>query len=205
MDSFVAFGMSEILSDALRNKLIDAAVIAADGCGTAVVTDPNIVQGLGGRISRVVYTEPIKKVINAIGSANVINPLTAEINSVEGTKNAFLMGHKTVAVTTPSIKDAKTIRNIYGNKVIILGIHTTGMSKEDSILAFDIFDIVTACASKYIREECYKRSGILIAGNKVPVYAITDIGKNMVKLRLNGLGMRSCGLSDKQYPPRPLI
>ena len=50
MKDFLNFGVSEMLSLALTEHLIDAAVIAADGCGTVVLEDPEIVQGMGGRI-----------------------------------------------------------------------------------------------------------------------------------------------------------
>ena len=65
MQNFLNFGVSETLSSALINKRIDCAVIAADGCGTAVITDPALVQGLGGRISGICETEPIPKVVEA--------------------------------------------------------------------------------------------------------------------------------------------
>ena len=82
MPDFLSFGISEILSTALKNGLIDAAVIVADGCGTAVVTDPEIVQGLCGRISAIIETSPLERVIDAVGKDYVLDPETAEINAV---------------------------------------------------------------------------------------------------------------------------
>ena len=87
MPDFLSFGISEILSTALKNGLIDAAVIVADGCGTAVVTDPEIVQGLCGRISAVIETSPIKTVMDAVGKDYVLNPETAEIDMLSDRKS----------------------------------------------------------------------------------------------------------------------
>ena len=80
MNYFLNFGISEIMSLALKNKLIDAAVMAADGCGTVILEDPEIVQGLGGRISGIMETEPIAKVINDVGEERVLDPKTARID-----------------------------------------------------------------------------------------------------------------------------
>lgn len=205
MDNFLAFGISETLSSALMSGTIDAAVIAADGCGTAVITDPRIVQGMGGRISGICETEPIQKVVDAVGASNMLDPETARIDMVEGAHKAFQMGYKTVAVTTPFVKDAMDMRDMYGDNVVLIGVHTTGMSEEDAGKAFETFDIITACASKHLREECRRRPDTLVAGSKVPVYAITPIGKRMVQAKLDELGRKAWDQSVPEEPPEPLI
>ena len=53
---YITFGVSEILSSSLKNGNIDSAVIVADGCGTAVITEPELLQGMCGRISGLVET-----------------------------------------------------------------------------------------------------------------------------------------------------
>lgn len=205
MKDFLAFGISETLCLALQQKRIEAAVIAADGCGTSVITDPELVQGMGGRISGICETEPIPAVVEAIGPENMLDPATARIDMEAGVEKAFSMGYKKVAVTTPSVESALRIRQKHGDDVVIIGVHTTGMSEEDAKTAFDTFDIITSCASKYLREECARRPDTLIAGNKVPVYGITDIGKAMVGAKLEQLGRTPTDPSAPQEPPEPLI
>lgn len=205
MKDFLAFGISETLSLALQQGTIEAAVIAADGCGTAVITDPEIVQGMGGRISGICETEPIPAVVEAVGPENMLDPETARIDMEAGTEKAFAMGYKKVAVTTPFVDSALRIRQKHGGDVVIIGVHTTGMSEEDARKAFDVFDIITSCASRYLREECARRPDTLIAGNKVPVYGITDIGKAMVGAKLEQLGRKPTDPSAPQEPPEPLI
>ena len=205
MKDFLAFGISETLSLALQQGRIEAAVIAADGCGTAVITDPELVQGMGGRISGICETEPISAVVEAIGPENMLDPETARIDMEAGAEKAFAMGYRKVAVTTPFVDSALRIRRKHGDDAVIIGVHTTGMSEEDAKKAFDVFDIITSCASKHLREECKRRPDTLIAGNKVPVYGITDIGKAMVGAKLEQLGRTPTDPSAPQEPPEPLI
>ena len=205
MDNFLSFGISEILCLALKNRRIDAAVIAADGCGSAVITEPSLVQGMGGRISGICETEPIPKVVDAIGPENMVDPATARIDQVEGVGLAYSKKFRKVAVTTPFVKDAQMLRDIYGSELIIIGVHTTGMSEEDAKAAFEVFDIITACASRYLREECHKRDDILVVGNKVPVYGVSEAGKVLVQDKLDELGKEPWNPSVPEEPPVPLL
>jgi putative methanogenesis marker protein 8 len=204
MKDFLSFGISEILSSALRHGKIDAAVIASDGCGTVVVTDPEIVQGLGGRISGLCETTPVGSVIDGVGWENVLDPKTAAINMVEGVRKAKAMGYKTVAATIVSLKDAFTLREMFGDSVILMAVHTSCMSEEDSAEAFGVFDVITACASKTIREEAKKRD-IIVAGNKVPIYGVSAKGKELVIMRLKETGKRPWDGKEPEDPPYPLI
>jgi len=204
MDNFLSFGISEILCLALKNHKIDAAVIAADGCGTAVITRPELVQGMGGRISGICETEPIPKVVDAVGPENMVDPLTARIDMIDGVGLAYSKGFKKVAVTTPSVKDAQAMRDIFGTDLTILGVHTSGMSEEDAKQAFDLFDIITACASKYIRQESKNRD-VLTAGSKVPVYGVSPFGKELINDKLKELGKKPYDGSVPEEPPYPLI
>lgn len=205
MKNFLNFGISETLSSALLNHKIDCAVIAADGCGTAVITDPPLLQGLGGRISGICETEPIPKVVEAVGRDNMVDPDTAEINMEKGADLAFSKGYSVVALTTPSAKVASDLREKYGDRIILVGVHTSGMSREDAKKAFDTFDIITACASKHLRDVAKERPGILIAGNKVPVYGITAKGKELVMDKLTEAGKEPTDVNAPQEPPYPLI
>ncbi len=205
MDNFLNFGISETLCSALKNGKIDAAVIAADGCGTAVITEPSLVQGMGGRISGICETEPIPKVVEAIGRENMLDPDTARIDMEAGVEKAFSMGYGRVAVTTPFVDSAVRMRDRYGDRLVIIGVHTTGMSEDDARRAFDTFDIITACASKHLREECLRRPDTLVAGNKVPVYGVTPIGKELMQDKLDECGMQAWKPGDPTQYPDPLI
>ncbi len=205
MDDVISFGISEILSHALRRGSIDAAVIAADGCGTAVITKPCILQGMGGRISGICETEPIPKVVDAIGPENILDPETTPIDMVAGAEKAFAQGHRTVAITTTSVGDAVAIRDMYGDNAVIVGVHTTGMSDEDAHMALDVFDIITACASRALREGASRRPDVMIAGTKVPIYGVTAKGKELVLSKLEQLGLKPWDGSTSQMPPEPLI
>ena len=206
MDNFLSFGISEILCLALKNHKIEAAVIGADGCGTAVITKPSLVQGMGGRISGICETEPIPKVVEAIGPENVVDPETARLDMVEGVCLAYDKGYHKVAVTTPSVKDAQMMRDMFGTDLVILGVHTTGMTEDEAKSAFELFDIITACASKPLRD-IYHASPekYLAAGSKVPVYGITDQGKELIRDKLDELGKKPYDGSVPEQPPVPLI
>ena len=202
MRDFLSFGISEIMSLALKEKLIDAAVIAADGCGTVVLDDPEIVQGMGGRISGIVETEPIEKVIRDIGAERVLDPKTARIDQFEGVGKAFEMRYNTVGVTVASAKDAQEVRDCFGRNVVIIAVHTTGVSETDAEKLYDFCDIITSCASKPIRE-IGKTRAVLQAGTKIPIYAATERGAELMQAKLKELGMQpATTLTDG---PEPLV
>lgn len=202
MKDFLSFGVSEMLSLALEKGIIDAAVIAADGCGTVVLDDPEIIQGMGGRISGIIETEPIEKVVNDIGSERLLDPLTAKIDQFEGVAKAYHMKYHTVAVTVASAKDAQEIRDSFGMNTVIIAVHTTGTSEADAKILFETCDIITSCASKYIREVA-KTKAVLQAGTKVPVYAASEIGAEIMKAKLDQLGRKPDTVLEED--PEPLL
>lgn len=204
MKDFLSFGVSEILSSALRHKHIDAAVIAADGCGTVVVTDPEIVQGLGGRISGLCETSPIDSVIEGVGRENVLDPDTTEINMLAGAEKAKAMGYNVVAVTITNAKNAAALRERFGRDIIVIAVHTSGTCQCDAGSLFDECDIITACASEFVRNEAKSRD-VLVVGNKIPIFGVSDVGKDLVRMRLEELGKQPSPPDEKQEPPSPLI
>ncbi len=206
MKDFLSFGVSETLGTLIEDGIIDCAVIVSEGCGTVIVTDPEFVQGMAGRISAFLSTSPINEIIDAIGSQNVVNPENAEINQIKGALKAITMGYKNIAITIISSEDANKLREIEKEhedvKIYIFAAHVTGMSKEDAESLFDTADIVTGCASKYIREVGEGR-GVFRAGASIPIYGVTEAGKNFLKRRIEKIG----GLKDKKDAkiPDPLI
>ncbi|MBQ3832076.1 MAG: DUF2099 family protein, partial [Bacteroidales bacterium] len=167
-DDYITFGVSEILSTSLEKGKIDAAVIAADGCGTAVITDPYILQGLCGRISGLVETSPLKVVLDAVGRDNVVDPETVPVNMVEGSILADRKGHKRFSVTVCKPEDALRIRELFGDRAIIVGVHTSHITRCGVETMFDCCDFLTACGSRWTREVAKER-GVLVAGNKVEI------------------------------------
>ena len=66
---FVGFGASELMSAGLKLGIIDCAVIASEGAGTVIVGNPELVQGIGGRMSGLVKTSPLSGIIKKIEDA----------------------------------------------------------------------------------------------------------------------------------------
>lgn len=177
---FVLFGASELLSGAVRQGLLDAAVIVSDGAGTLVTRNPTLIQGIGGRMSGLLKTSPIREVIARIeeNGGVVLDPETAAIDQVAGVALAATLGYRRIAVTTAVAAEAAAIRDRFPDAVII-GVHLTGISHEDAIQMAGAADLVTACASRHIREEAAK-AALLQAGTSIPVFAMTRAGKAIV-------------------------
>ena len=177
---FVLFGASELLSGAIRQGLLDAVVIVSDGAGTLVAKDPALIQGIGGRMSGLVKTSPIPDVIARIAQNGgvVLAPETAAIDQVAGVALAMTLGHRRVAVTTAVAAEAAAIRDRFPEAVIV-GVHLTGISREDAALMASTADLVTACASRHIREEAAK-TALLQAGTTIPAFALTRAGKAII-------------------------
>jgi len=200
---YVTFGVSEILSTALANGELDAAVIAADGCGTAIITEPALLQGMCGRISGLVETSPLQVVLDAIGRDNVIDPETVPLDMVKGAELAYSKGYRRFSVTVAIPDDAVTIREKYGDDVLIVGVHSSHTTCDGAKKLFDNCDFLTACASGRIRAEAEKRD-VLVAGNKIQIYGVTDRGKKLVLDKLTSIG-RKPYQGEPKDEPRPLI
>ncbi|MCL2143270.1 MAG: DUF2099 family protein, partial [Methanomassiliicoccaceae archaeon] len=188
------------LSMALQNGTIDAAVIVSDGTGTCVIEDPDVVQGLGGRISGVVETEPIDEVISGIGRERILDPEKATIDQFAGVSKAFGMGYGKVGVTITKGDEASLIRNAFGDNVVILAVHTTGTSMKGAEMMFDSCDVITACASEHLRTVAKERA-LLQAGTKIPVYASSEFGKDMILSKLKELGKEPATGEDSSPSP----
>ncbi len=206
MEDFLSFGTSETLSTLLEENIIDCAVIVSDGCGTVILTDPGFVQGMAGRISAFVKTSPITKVIDAVGSENVLDPENAEINQIDGVLKAIDKGYKNIAVSIAFPEDAKKLRDIEKENedvnIYIFVAHTTEMSEDDANALFDNTDVISSCASKYINKVGQNRE-VFSVGASVPIYGVTEAGKKFLKRRIEKIG----GLKNKPNAkiPDPLI
>jgi putative methanogenesis marker protein 8 len=181
-DTFVAFGASEIMMSGLHSGFLDAAITACDGAGTVISNNPELVQGMGGRMSGLVKTEPISDVINGIKKlgGTVLDTKTASIDPVGGVKKAAELGYKKIAITTADSKTAKKLRELeakLGLDLIVIAVHTTGVSKEEARGLLGNSDLVTGCASKYIRE--FAKPIVQVAA-AIPLFALNKKGKELV-------------------------
>lgn len=199
MEDMLSVGISEILRSNLEMGNIDCVVGACEGVGTVLLTDPNMVQGVGGRVSGLVSTTPIKEVIDGVGIDNVLDPKEATLNPLEGLKMALNRGFKNIAITILPSDMVKILREYPVDddvNVFILVAHTTKTKKEDVKMLFDNADIITACASKNIIEYAQIAKPYYY-GNSVPIYAVSDNGKHLLDTRLDCIGKPH---SVRDYP-----
>jgi putative methanogenesis marker protein 8 len=202
MKDFLTYGVSELLAMAVSERMLDCAVLVSDGAGTCVVTDPELIQGIGGRISGIMETTPIAEVVEAIGRENVLDPEGGRIDQFDGTQLAFGLGHRKVGVTTAKASEASTVRDGFGSSVMLFAVHTTGMDQKDAVTLFETCDIISSCASHWVREEARSRA-LLQVGTKIPIYAASEAGKRLLEARIGQLGGRK--ESGAEDPPRPLL
>lgn len=192
-EDYINFGVSEVISSALRSSLIDIAVTVCDGVGTFLTQNPSLVQAVGGRIQGLIQTDPIQETIIGIEERNgfVLDKSKASIDQLFGVKKAIELGYKKIAVTITDINVVKEIRNYekqLSNKniqIIIIAVHVSGISLEDSKLYQEYTDIITTCASKHLRE----LNPIFQVGISIPLFAFTKIGKLILIERMKYMNM----------------
>jgi putative methanogenesis marker protein 8 len=137
---------------------------------------------MGDRVSGLVKTEPISDVINGIQKlgGTVLDTNTASIDPVGGVKKAAELGYKKIAVTIADSKTTKKLRQLkaeLGLDLIVIAVHTTGVSKEEAQGLLENSDLVTGCASKHIRE--FAKPIVQVAA-AIPLFALTKKGKELV-------------------------
>lgn len=207
---FVGFGATELLGFASHIGLIDAAVLACDGAGTVIVKDPALIQGVGGRMSGLVSTSPISKVIRRIEKYGgiVVDKEYASLDQFGGVKWAYDVGYTKVAVTVARPEVAEKIRKVFPD-AIIFGVHVTGLTREEAESFVAVADLMTSCASKTVREVAGARA-LLQAGVSVPIFAITRKGKEIIIEKMRQTNeqvlikpMRLPALGEQQ--PNPLV
>jgi len=147
-----------------------------------ISNNPELVQGIGGRMSGLVETEPIEDVITGIQrlGGKVLNPSTATIDPVKGVRKSSELGYRKIAVTIANSQTAKKLRELeaeLGLDLIVIAVHVTGVSKEEAQNLLENSDIVISCASKYIRELAKPLVQVAAA---IPLFALTKKGKELV-------------------------
>ncbi len=185
MDPFVGFGASESMMTGLEQGVIDAAVTVCDGAGTVISSNPKLVQGMGGWISGLANTDPIFEILEGIQDrgGHVLSPQDARIDQLAGAKWAATNGYAKFAVTVADADTAEKLRELEkkaGIKIMIIGVHLTGISSRDASKLLDAADVVTGCASKYIREQV---KPLVQVGTAVPLFGLTKWGKELLVKR----------------------
>ncbi len=177
---FVGFGASELISFGLSAGIFDAAIIACEGAGTVIAATPDLVQGIGGRMSGLVRTTPIPDVIAGIELNGGIVPFRedARIDQAGGVRVAIAEGLSRIAVTIAQTSEAVAIRKEFPDSFMI-AVHTTGISHQDALVLAGHADIVTSCASRAVREVAGPRA-LLQAGSSIPVFAMTKAAKDLI-------------------------
>ena len=205
LKDFLSFGISEILSTLLNENLIDCAVMVCEGCGTVIVTESELAQGVGGRVSGLVETSPIPELIEEFSPNHIFDSENASIDQVEGFKLAIENGYKNIAVTIAFPEDGIILRELVKEyddvNLYLFAVHTTGLTREESELIFDVSDVVTACANKHLRDIA-DEEGIFSVGTSIPIYAGSTKGEEFIKLRLDKIGgpKKKTGNSRHPYP-----
>ena len=179
---FVNFGASEIMMTALRRGLLDSTVTVCDGAGTVITGNPELVQGMGALMSGLIETEPITEIIERIESLGgvVLDKENAGIDQGGGLRKACDMGYRDIAVSVVTLHDAKKLRALekeYGINLILIGAHLTGIQSDEAKELIGEMDIVTGCASRTVRDTV---EPVLQAGTSVPMFAITQKGKELI-------------------------
>ncbi|MBR0059160.1 MAG: DUF2099 family protein [Methanobrevibacter sp.] len=210
MPDVLSFGISEILKTNVELGLIDCVVGVCEGTGTLIMNDGEIIQGVGGRVSALVSTTPIPEVIEKVGVENVVNPETAELDPIKGLQMAIDRGFKNIAVTIlPSeiINDIKEYPTPEDVNVYIFVAHTTNADDNEIEISFRNADVITSCASDKVRKYAEKEK-VYYSGSKVPIFAITEKGREFLDNRLEKIGKP---LTINDYPldlknhPNPLV
>lgn len=202
MSDYLSFGVSELIGTSLKQGMLDCAVIVCEGAGTVIISEPELVQGIGGRVSGLVTTTSIPEIIEALGEETVLDPVNCTIDQIKGAEKAFELGFRRIGVTLCSTEDARILRERYGQRVALFAVHTTGRTEEEATEMFRYCDIVTACASKYVRSVA-KDEAVMQVGNKVPIYAASLWGEMLLKKRLEQT--KIVNKTSPEDPPRPLL
>jgi putative methanogenesis marker protein 8 len=213
MGTFVGFGASESMMTGLETGIIDAAVTVCDGAGSVITANPDLVQGMGGYISGLIETDPIPEVLEGIRArdGHVLSPQDGRIDQIEAAAYAAAAGYKRFAVTVADAASGEKLREmekLAGVRIMIIGVHLTGLSREDAARLLAVADIVTACASKHIREQV---KPLVQVGTAVPLFGLTRWGKELLVERAKEveqpllINTMPLPVLPEKKQPRPLV
>lgn len=182
----VPFGASEILMYAVNRGAIDCAVVACEGAGTLLTPDSSLIQAVGAYMNGIFYTSLVKEIISKIKALGgfVLSEEKAELDQYKGVRKALKMGYKKIAVTvrgdeTSSLKKIRDIKLKNDEKIYILSVCNSGITKNQAEIVKELADLAWACGSNYIREIAGP-AAILQLGVKIPVFALSQKGIDLI-------------------------
>ncbi len=186
-DEPVTFGASEMINDALHQGSLDAAVLVCEGVGTVIVNKPKVIQAIGAHMTGILETQPIPRTKERLESLGCHALNGCAIDQVEGFVKALDLGYERVAVTVSGqrVSEAKRLKEVgeeRGRRPLVLAVHTTGISKRNAEVLAKNADVVWGCASKQVREVIGPKA-LLQIGTGIPVFALTQEGKELVLVR----------------------
>ena len=184
-DRTVTFGASEIVSDALRDGLLDCAVTVCEGAGTFICSDPQVVQAVGAHMTGILSTSPMPVLQKRLRQEGcTLLDEKAVIDQLSGLVKAASMGHKRIAVTIMG-KDAFAAQVIkeksseLGVETLLIGVHTTAVCGFTAELMVYYCDILFLCASAQLWKKAGARAKVQM-GTGIPVLGMSDAGKRMI-------------------------
>ncbi|MGQ9640550.1 MAG: methanogenesis marker 8 protein [Candidatus Bathycorpusculaceae bacterium] len=184
-EPLVPYGASEMMQFWLDNGLVDCAVIVCEGAGTVIAKSGKLVQAIGARLTGIIRTSPIPKIIEHIEAEGgvVLDKTSAKIDQVEGVRQAFTLGFKRVAVSVAGFQ-AKTISEIRKFEaetkadVLVFSVCNTCVGNH-AVEHIAKADVACASASKILRNEIGGKA-LMQLGMTIPVYVLTERGKKLV-------------------------
>ena len=215
-DRPVSFGASEILADAMKEGLVDAAVVVCEGAGTVVVARPDVLQAVGAHMTGLIETEPIAEIQEGLLARGcLLLDRQATVDQAQGFERAVAAGFQKIAVTIAGTNadEATALREMgekLGARPFLLAVHTTGISEVQASALAESCDLVWSCASKAVRVVVGGRARLQM-GISIPVFALTDQGKRLLlnrALHFSGpLVMHRAGLPlmPEGKQPEPVI
>jgi putative methanogenesis marker protein 8 len=182
-DIAVPYGTSEMFMRALKAGLIDCAVTVSDGAGSVIASDPDVVQGIGGRMNGVFYTTPIKEVIRAYRNLGCTVSDDARIDQVRAVRTAAAAGYRRIGVTVnafygESFHDIRGLEDELGIDIRLAAVCSTGVDRIRAEELTRYSDIGWSCASLHVRD--LARSAILQLTYGIPVFIYTRKGLELL-------------------------
>jgi len=142
---------------------------------------------------------------------HVLSPVDGKIDQIEGAAYAAAAGYRKFAVTVADAAAAESLRELEktaGVRIMIIGVHLTGISPEEAYRLLAAADIVTACASKHIREQVRP---LVQVGTAVPLFGLTRWGKDLLVERAKEveqpllINTMPLPMLPERKQPRPLV
>ena len=181
----VPYGASEMIKVCMEQGMLQCAVTVCEGAGTVIAWNPSLVQGIGARLTGIIKTSPIQKIIQHIEAHGgmVLDSTSAKIDQVEGVKKAIELGFEKITVTVANfqarkIAEIREIERKEGANVTIFSVCNTCATEDETNYVMNA-DLVCASASRIIRERVGPRA-LMQIGVTIPIFSLTEQGKKMV-------------------------